>query len=87
MLVRQFSGRDDTQSPTRLPPEKAQEDLGGDHSVEGAWRRRKGLRHVDDNSTTSEITGVLGWHARGGDRAVLVVSGTEVHGLTNLDMR
>ena len=67
-----------------MPAGFAQEDMGSDRYKQGAWRRRRGLKHSNVAKQTSAITALIGMDLPGSDFALLLIEGTNAQGFSGV---
>ncbi len=82
--VNDFRGIAKDIAKTKLPQGFFQEDQGGSRFKRGSWKRRKGMRRTDVPAHSQAITSLLGFEMPGTDFALVLVTGTEIHGYTNV---
>ena len=84
--ITDFQGIAKDIAPAKLPPQFFQEDLGGDRTRRGSWKRRRGLIHTNAPKTDNAITCITGFHMPF-SRGYIAVEGIEINGTTNLDIQ
>ena len=84
--ITDFQGIAKDIAPAKLPPQFFQEDLGGDRTRRGSWKRRRGLIHTDAPKTDNAITCISGF-SMPFSYGYIAVEGVEINGTTNLGIQ
>ena len=84
--ITDFQGIAKDIAPAKLPPQFFQEDLGGDRTRRGSWKRRRGLLHSDTPAVASAITCITGFHMPF-SYGYIVAEGTNIQGTTGIDIQ
>ena len=81
--ITDFQGIAKDIAPAKLPPQFFQEDLGGDRTKRGSWKRRRGMIHVNIVKQASPITCISGFHMPF-SHGYAIASGLNLKGAMNL---
>lgn len=84
MIEAEFNGVMKDTAPHKIPPGFFLEDQGGDRYFRGVWRRRRGMLHSNLSALSGVPQTILSFETPGEDFAMLIVSGADVHGFTNV---
>lgn len=84
MKDEEFNGVARDTAPHKVPEGLFQEDQGGDRYFRGVWRRRRGMLHSNQAALSGVPLTILAFETPGEDFALIVVSGANVHGFTNV---
>lgn len=82
MRVEEFQGIRNAVPGPGIEPTQFQVDEGSDRYRQGSWSRRRGMIHADTQGEVlpGPITAIIPFDLPGVEHAIMVVSGTEVHG-------
>lgn len=78
-----FTGVQRDAHRSRLGEGRFQEDVNGDRSDEGTWKRRRGYQRMAVERQDASVTTIFGFELRGADFGLVVVSGTDAEGVVN----
>ena len=84
--ITDFQGIAKDIAPAKLPPQLFQEDLGGDRTKRGSWKRRRGFLHANVAKMTDAITCIAGFHMPF-TYGYIMAEGTTINGTTNMDVQ
>ena len=73
-------------APAKLPPHFFQEDLGGDRTKRGSWKRRRGLIRTNVPTVASAITCITGFHMPF-SHGYIIAEGVYSQGTTNIGVQ
>lgn len=82
-FINDFQGIAKDIAPAKLPPQLFQEDLGGDRTKRGSWKRRRGLTHTNIPKMASPVTCLTGFHMPF-SHGYVFGEGALIQGATNL---
>ena len=84
--ITDFQGIAKDIAPAKLPPQFFQEDLGGDRTRRGSWKRRRGLIRTNVPVVASPITCITGFHMPF-SYGYIIAEGVNSQGTTNVDVQ
>jgi len=82
-----FGGITKDIAPAKLPNQLFQEDVGGDRTRRGSWKRRRGFAHTTIPKTGSAVTCLAGFSIPGISKGYMVCEGTNVHGYVDVEQQ
>lgn len=85
--VNDFRGIAKNVAPAKMPPQLFQEDVGGDRTRQGSWKRRRGIAHTTINKKAAAITCLSGFSIPGISKGYLVCEGTNIHGYVDVEQQ
>jgi len=60
--INDFQGIAKDIAPAKLPTQLFQEDVGGDRTKRGSWKRRRGMKHVNVTKLSGPVRCITGFH-------------------------
>ena len=85
--ITDFGGIAKDVAPAKMPPQLFQEDVGGDRTRRGSWKRRRGMAHTTIDKTAAAITCLSGFSIPGISKGYLVCEGTNIHGYVDVEQQ
>ena len=87
--ITDFQGIAKDIAPAKLPPQLFQEDLGGDRTRRGSWKRRRGLKHTNSPKQVLPVTCITGFHMPFSHGYIIATTGavSVTNGTTNLGIQ
>lgn len=85
--VTDFGGIAKNIAPAKMPPQLFQEDVGGDRTRRGSWKRRRGIAHTTISKKAGVITCLSGFSIPGISKGYLVCEGTNIHGYVDVEQQ
>ena len=84
--INDFQGIAKDIAPAKLPPQFFQEDLGGDRTRRGSWKRRRGFIHTNAPKVSNPVTCITGFHMPF-SHGYIIAEGTSLQGTTNMGIQ
>ena len=85
--VNDFGGVVKNIAPAKMPPQLFQEDVGGDRTRQGSWKRRRGIAHTTIEKTDLPVTCIAGFSIPGISKGYMVCEGTNVFGYVDVEQQ